>query len=217
MLDTLTDKKNDGVITIIDYSAGNLTSVRRALVSLGIACRVTGDAGEIAAAERVIFPGVGNAKSAMESLNSNGVADALRTAIRRGVPVLGICLGMQIMMTSSDEGGANCLGIFDGGVKLLRPDDRRLKIPHMGWDSLKYVKEHALFDGIDSRSEFYFVHSYYVDPTDKSDVIALSEHGVDFPAVIGRGNVFAVQFHPEKSGAAGLKILQNFAAWNPKK
>ncbi|MDR3264345.1 MAG: imidazole glycerol phosphate synthase subunit HisH [Clostridiales bacterium] len=202
------------MITIVDYNAGNLTSVRRALDYLGIQCRVSGEAADIISAERIIFPGVGNAQSAMENLNKTGIAAALKTAVASGTPFLGICLGMQIMMSHSDEGDVKCLDFFDGNVVLLKPSDRRLKIPHMGWDSLKYKKKHKLFDGIDPKSEFYFVHSYYANPTDFKDVIALSEHGIDFAAVIGKGNMFACQFHPEKSGEAGLKILKNFSVWN---
>ncbi|MDR2047080.1 MAG: imidazole glycerol phosphate synthase subunit HisH [Clostridiales bacterium] len=216
------------MVTVVDYNAGNLTSVRRALGYLGAECEITGEPEKIAAAERVIFPGVGNAESAMRNLNESGIADALRRAVFRGAPFLGICLGMQIMLSHSDEGNVDCLNLFEGGVRLLKPDkglkipraDRNgqvsLKIPHMGWDRLKYLKDHELFDGIEPRSEFYFVHSYYAEPSNAEDTVALSDHGVEFAAVIGRGNMFAVQFHPEKSGAPGLKILENFISWNPR-
>ncbi|MDR3293841.1 MAG: imidazole glycerol phosphate synthase subunit HisH [Clostridiales bacterium] len=202
------------MITIVDYKAGNLTSVRRALDRLEIPCLITGDADKIFQAERIIFPGVGNAKSAAEQLSKSGIAEALKAAAKKGTPFFGICLGMQIMMTRSDEGDVDCLGFFEGGVKLLTPNDRRLKIPHMGWDSLKYTRKHPLFRGIDPSSEFYFVHSYYADPTDKKNVIALSDHGIDFCAVIGQKNLFASQFHPEKSGQSGLNLLKNFAVWD---
>ncbi|MDR2091437.1 MAG: imidazole glycerol phosphate synthase subunit HisH [Clostridiales bacterium] len=201
------------MITIIDYNAGNLTSVKRALTHLGIDCEITGEPKKIASAKRIIFPGVGNAASAMQNLSSGGIAAAIKEAVRAGTPFFGICLGMQIMLSHSGEGDVDCLGLFGGTVRLLKPADRTLKIPHMGWDSLKYCKKHAIFDGIDPRSEFYFVHSFYADPTDKNDVIALSDHGAEFAAVIGRGNMFASQFHPEKSGEAGLKMLKNFAEW----
>jgi glutamine amidotransferase len=204
------------MITIVDYKAGNLTSVRRALSSLGIECKITASPDEIFRAERIIFPGVGNAESAMKNLTESGIAVALKAAIKRGAPAFGICLGMQIMMRRSDEGDVNCLGIFDGGVELLRPGIRGLKIPHMGWNGLKYLIKHELFGGIDPRAEFYFVHSYRVAPAEGNDVIAVSDHGVEFPSVIGRGNVFATQFHPEKSGGAGLKMLKNFSTWEPK-
>ncbi|MDR1906220.1 MAG: imidazole glycerol phosphate synthase subunit HisH [Clostridiales bacterium] len=200
------------MVTIIDYNAGNLTSVRRALDFLDIKCKITSDPDSIAKAERIIFPGVGNAKSAMQNLKG-GVADALYEAVKRGTPFFGICLGMQIMMTHSDEGDTECLSLFDGGVRLMTPEDKKLKIPHMGWDSLTYQKKHKLFLGVDPRSEFYFVHSYYVDPKNPDDSVALSEHGIVFTAVIGKENMFATQFHPEKSGEAGLTLLKNFAKW----
>jgi glutamine amidotransferase len=201
------------MLTIIDYNAGNLTSVNRALTRLGIDCEISGDPKKIAAAERIIFPGVGNAASAMKNLASSGIADALKEAVGKGIPFFGICLGMQIMLSRSDEGGVDCLDLFKGNVRLLTTKDRSLKIPHMGWDSLKYRFKHAVFDGIDPRSEFYFVHSFYADPTDQNDVIATSDHGVEFAAVIGKDNMFASQFHPEKSGEAGLKMLENFSGW----
>jgi glutamine amidotransferase len=201
------------MITIIDYNAGNLTSVKRALTRLGIDCEITDEPKKIAAAKRIIFPGVGNAASAMRNLNSSGIADALKEAVGRGVPFFGICLGMQIMLSHSDEGGVGCLDLFKGTVRLLTTADRTLKIPHMGWDSLKYRVNHAIFDGIDPRSEFYFVHSFYADPTDKNDVVAVFEYGAEFTAVVGKDNMFASQFHPEKSGEAGLKMLENFSKW----
>jgi glutamine amidotransferase len=201
------------MITIIDYNAGNLTSVKRALTRLGIDCEISGDPKKIAAAERIIFPGVGNAESAMRNLDSSGIADALKEAVGRGIPFLGICLGMQIMLSKSDEGNVDCLDLFKGTVRLLTTADRRLKIPHMGWDSLKYRVKHEIFRGIDPRSEFYFVHSFYADPTDENDVVAVCEYGAEFAAVIGKDNMFASQFHPEKSGEAGLKMLENFSKW----
>jgi glutamine amidotransferase len=149
----------------------------------------------------------------MKNLDSSGIADALREAVGRGVPFFGICLGMQIMLSHSDEGNVDCLDLFKGNVRLLTTADRSFKIPHMGWDSLKYRVNHAVFDGIDPRSEFYFVHSFYADPTDKNDVAAVFEYGADFTAVIGKDNMFASQFHPEKSGEAGLKMLKNFSKW----
>lgn len=208
------------MITIIDYEAGNLTSVARALVKTGHECEITGDPDKIAAADRVIFPGVGAAGSAMASLKRSGMGAAISAAVGRGVPVMGICLGTQVILEHSSENNAQCLGIVSGRVAPFATDmvdggGCRLKIPHMGWNAITLQKAHPVFDGIVSEDRFYFVHSYYPAPADPSAVIATTVYGVTFASVIGFDNLVATQFHPEKSGRAGLRILDNFCRWAP--
>ncbi len=201
------------MIAIIDYQAGNLKSVERALKHLGLACRVTGSAAEILTAERVIFPGVGAAGRAMETIRAHGLDAAIHAVIERGTPFLGICLGTQIILeTSEEDGGTACLGVIPGTVR--RFADMGLKIPHMGWNSLSPRIDHPLLAGIDPLAQFYFVHSYYPDPRDAAAVVATTAYGVTFASVLAQGNVFATQFHPEKSGSPGLKILENFSRWD---
>jgi glutamine amidotransferase len=212
------------MIVIADYDAGNLTSVRRALEYLGERCIISGDPDTLLSADKLIVPGVGDAAAAVRSMRASGVFGALRGAAARGVPIFGICLGMQLFMEHSDEGDVECLGFFKGGVTRLEVPARSFKIPHMGWNALWFPKErtytraadgaplnkHPLFAGVKYSAQFYFVHSFRAAPADKTDVIAYAHHGQSFPAVIGRGNVFATQFHPEKSGREGLRLLQNF-------
>jgi glutamine amidotransferase len=201
------------MITIIDYNAGNLTSVRRALEHLGLPCRVSADPELVRRAERVIFPGVGHAASAMQVLRQRGLDEALRAAYTRGAPILGICLGSQIVLSHSDEGDTPCLGLIDGNCPRFSLADPALKIPHMGWNALQLIQPHIILKDVRPGDEFYFVHSYYPQPADSRHVFASAEYEIDFPAAIGVRNLFAVQFHPEKSGAAGLKLLSNFARW----
>jgi glutamine amidotransferase len=205
------------MIEIIDYKAGNLTSVKRALDYLGIAARITADPERVRGAERVIFPGVGAAGSAVETLRAAGLDEALKAACRRGAPILGICLGTQIILSRSEEdGGVACLGLIAGDVVRFRPDDPSLKVPHMGWNSARIRRPHPLLEGVGEGDEFYFVHSYYPQPARDADVIATTDYGTTFASAIGRGNLFATQFHPEKSGPAGLRILERFARWDGK-
>ena len=201
------------MIAIVDYNAGNLTSVKRALDALGIKSQITGSPAKIIKAERVIFPGVGNARSAMEQLRKAKLIPALTKAAESGTPFLGICLGMQMMTAHSDEGDTEGLNFFKSHVRLL-PQSQGLKIPNMGWNNLKFNKKHKLFEGINKNAEFYFVHSYYVEASLKKDVAAFTEHGIQFASVIAKNNLFAVQFHPEKSGEAGLRLLKNFTEWD---
>lgn len=202
------------MIAIIDYQAGNLTSVKRALDYLDLPARISSDPAFVRAAERIIFPGVGHAASAMKTLRERSLDAALRDAFAKGTPILGICLGTQIVLSKSEEGNTVCLGIIAGDVPRLSLPDPSLKIPHMGWDSLRIVRKHPVLAGVKPGDEFYFVHSYYPRPSNESAVIAWCDYGIDFPAVIGEGNLVATQFHPEKSGEAGLRVLRSFAAWD---
>jgi glutamine amidotransferase len=206
------------MIAIIDYRAGNLTSVRLAFETLNADAKVTSDAAEILGADRVVFPGVGAAGAAMANLNSMGLREAVGRAVSAGTPFLGICLGTQILLDSSEEdGGTPCLGLIGGTVRLFRPRSRADKVPQMGWNNVAFAAEHPLFDGIRDGSEFYFVHSYYPDPSDRSVVAGETEYaGVRFASAVAKGNLFATQFHPEKSGRTGLKLLGNFCGWDGK-
>jgi glutamine amidotransferase len=204
------------MITIVDYKAGNLTSVRLAFEHLGIPARVTADPVAIRAAERLYFPGVGAAGSAMQTLRSGGLAEVLRETADRGVPFLGVCLGMQVLFDRSDEdGGTLCLGLFPGAVRRFRFADPRVKIPHMGWNAMRPLRPHPLFAGIEPGSEFYFVHSFYTEPAVPADRLGETEYGgFPFTSAVARRNVAATQFHPEKSGRIGLQLLANFAKWD---
>ncbi|MEJ2101048.1 MAG: imidazole glycerol phosphate synthase subunit HisH [Desulfobacterales bacterium] len=208
------------MIAIIDYDAGNLASVFRAVSHLGFACAITKDAQEIKAAERIIFPGVGAAGAAMESLQRSGLDAVIKEAFAEGKPILGICLGSQIILARSEENSTACLGILDGMVRAFVPDRRsedgqKLKIPHMGWNGIRIAKSHPLLSGVRTDDEFYFVHSYYPDPQDPDAVIAVTDYGIPFASIVGLHNLFATQFHLEKSGRPGLKILDNFCKWAP--
>ncbi len=206
------------MIAIIDYRAGNLTSVRLALEYLDVDCLITSDPNAIESAERVIFPGVGAAGSAMANLREMGLVDVIKRVAGSGRPFMGICLGTQIILGhSAEDGGVECLGLVPGDVKRFSPPDSSYKIPQMGWNKATFNKDHPVFSGIDSESEFYFVHSYYPAPEIDSHVYATTDYaGVDFASVIGHDNIIASQFHPERSGRVGLKMLANFARWDGK-
>jgi glutamine amidotransferase len=206
------------VIAIVDYRAGNLTSVKRALDYLGHDCMITQDASEIRHCERIVFPGVGAAGKAMRDLRELGLDDVIKEQFLQGKPILGICLGAQIVLDRSMENDAVCLGLIPGMVKrfpkfLRDARSNPLKVPHMGWNALKIVSAHPVLEGVVPEEEFYFVHSYYPEPSDPSHILALSDNGIDFPAAIGSNSLVAVQFHPEKSGRAGLRLLDNFCRW----
>jgi glutamine amidotransferase len=197
-------------IALVDYGAGNLRSVANALERLHAPVTITHDAETILAADGVIVPGVGAAADTMRNLIAHDLPEVLRAVIARGTPFLGICMGLQALMTRSDEdGGQPCLDVIVGTVRRLPPG---LKVPHMGWNQVRRRGDHPLFDGIPDGAEFYFVHSYYVEPVDPSVVFAETEYGVTFASVVVRDNVLATQFHPEKSGRWGLQLLDNFAA-----
>jgi glutamine amidotransferase len=204
------------MITIIDYNAGNIRSVLRACAEIGADARITRDPGDVAKAEKVIFPGVGAAPSAMQYLAQTGLDTAIKDAFKAGVPVLGICLGAQIVLEKSEEGDTPCLGLVPGSTVRFRIQDKRLKIPHMGWNEVKVVRQHPLLEGIKPGDEFYFVHSYYPQPRDDKDIYAVAEYGGDFCCALGYRNLFATQFHPEKSGRLGLEMLARFARWDGK-
>lgn len=199
------------MIAILDYKAGNQTSVLRALTYLGIAGSITNEVDELARAEGIIFPGVGSAAQAMAQLTISDLEQALRRAVEKKQPLLGICLGSQILLEESEEGPVKTLGIIKGKCKLFQQTDAQapIRIPHMGWNNLKRTKETRLLRDIPEQAEFYFVHSYYNEP-DPELVLAETTYGHDFCSVYGRDGLWAVQFHPEKSGKAGLQLLANF-------
>lgn len=198
------------MITIIDYDAGNLKSVEKAFLSLGEETAVTRDKSEILKADKVVLPGVGAFGDAMEKLNQYGLTDVIRQVTDRGTPFLGICLGLQLMFEGSDESlGAAGLGLLEGRI-LKIPDSPGLKIPHMGWNSLDILPGSRLFKGISTGEYVYFVHSYYLKAADESVVAASTEYSTYIHAAVEKDNLYACQFHPEKSGDVGLRILKNF-------
>ncbi|NLF18613.1 MAG: imidazole glycerol phosphate synthase subunit HisH [Lentisphaerae bacterium] len=206
------------MIVIVDYEAGNLTSVAAAAAAAGFPARISSDPADIATAERLIFPGVGAAASAMHHLRRLGLVEPLRAAVASGKPFLGICLGFQILFEHSDEdGGVDLLGLFRGRVVRF-PDGMTeggqgpLKVPHMGWSRVEFTRSMPLGEGLPADSEFYFVHSYYPEP-EPSAVCATAVYGRRFAAGVARGNVIGFQFHPEKSGRPGLQLLRNFCTW----
>jgi len=202
------------MITIIDYDAGNLTSVKRALDYCGISCEITPDPERIRTAERLIFPGVGHAASAMETIKSRGIDKAISDALSQMVPIMGICLGTQIILSHSEEGDTTCLGLIDGETKQFTLTNPQLKIPHMGWNNISISKKHYLLKDVREGDEFYFVHSFYPTPSENDTEFACCEYEIEFCAAMGKANLFATQFHPEKSGEIGLQILRNFSTWN---
>lgn len=201
--------EGDAVIAVVDYGMGNLGSVAKALRALGEEARITSDPAEIAAAQGVILPGVGAFGDAMAELKARGLVETLKAVAADGRPFLGICLGLQLLFGASEEGGYyQGLGILPGVVKKLQG---QIKIPHIGWNSLTFPRPTPLFQRVDEGSYVYFVHSYKVVPEDEAVVAALVSYGEDFTAAVCSGNVWGVQFHPEKSSRVGLTILQNFA------
>jgi imidazole glycerol-phosphate synthase subunit HisH len=202
------------MIIIVDYAAGNLTSVKRALDFLNIPSFISPDPEAVASGERIIFPGVGHAAAAMQNLRKSVLDKALKDAFAAGTPILGICLGAQIILDHAQEGDTRCLGLISGEVPRFMFSDATLKIPHMGWDSISVGRRHPVLRDVKPGDEFYFVHSYFPKPSDGSSVIATCHYGIEFAAAIGAKNLIGVQFHPEKSGPAGLSILKNFAQWD---
>jgi glutamine amidotransferase len=195
-------------IAIIDYGAGNLRSVLNAVRKLGYHPRVTGKPGELSDASVVILPGVGAAADAMNSLEKLGMTDAIRQLVQQGRPFLAVCVGMQIMLSGSEEGGWHeCLGLVPGTVKRLPPG---LKIPHIGWNQVQQRLAHPIFDGIPDETNFYFVHSFYAEPEDVSVVAGTTDYGVTMCSMVIKDNLVATQFHPEKSGPDGLRLYDNF-------
>ncbi len=189
-------------VAIVKYNAGNVASVQNALGRLGVESEVTDVAEILGRADKIIFPGVGEASTAMQYLRERGLDIAIKTLTQ---PVLGICLGMQLLCSHSEENDTDCLGIFPNTVNRFVSDD--LKIPHIGWNTITHLRQ-PMFNGVDENSYVYFVHGYYVETS--AEVTAMCSYGVDFAAAIQHENFYAVQFHPEKSGAAGARILENF-------
>ena len=200
-------------LVVVDYESGNLRSVSRALETCGVSPLVTGDPNEMADADAVVLPGVGAGPAAMTALKQRGLVEPLRDFAASSRPFLGICLGLQLLLDWTDEDpGAECLGIVPGKVKRL-PESTGgppLKIPHMGWNAVELSEPHPAFCGIKSGSYFYFVHSYYADPSERAGVVGTTEYGKSFCSAYAKDNVVATQFHPEKSGPVGLRIYRNF-------
>lgn len=199
------------MIAIIDYGAGNIQSVSKALAHIGCEAFITRDKDKILKADGAVLPGVGSFGDTMDTMTEYGIKDTIIEYTKSGKPFLGICLGLQLLFPKSEESpDAEGLGIFDGSITKI-PSGEGLKIPHIGWNSLDIKKNDGLFKGIGKNPYVYFVHSYFLNASDKSIVSAQTEYGVTIDAAVEKGNVYATQFHPEKSGETGLKILRNFA------
>ena len=208
-------------IAVIDYGMGNLRSVSKALehVAPGARVEVTSDPAIVAAADRVVFPGQGAMPDCMREMEARGLRPAVLAAAR-AKPFLGICIGLQMLFDSSDEGGVRGLAVLPGRVRrfpreaMRDAQGRRLKVPHMGWNQVRQQTVHPLWSGIEDDTRFYFVHSYYAQAEDEQMVSGVSDYGLPFTCAVARDNIFAVQFHPEKSHIAGLRLLSNFVDWN---
>ena len=210
-------------VAVIDYGMGNLRSVQKAVehvAGAAVDVRVTSDPDEVSSAERVVFPGQGAMPDCMRELERRGLRSAVVEAAS-SKPFLGICIGQQMLFEHSQEGDVGGLGVFAGEVRrfpeaaMHAADGSRLKVPHMGWNRVRQVKPHPLWSGIEDEARFYFVHSYHVDPRDADLAAGVTSYGLLFTSAVARANIFAVQFHPEKSADAGLQILRNFLAWQP--
>ncbi len=202
------------MITIVDYNAGNIRSVQRACNEVGVESLITQDPEMVVKSERIIFPGVGAAASAMETVKQRGLDEALKEALKKEIPVLGICIGAQIILDRSEESETECLGIIPGITKRFQLQDPTLKVPHMGWNAVNVTQSHPLLEGIEKGDEFYFVHSYYPNPTSNNHIYATADYETPFCCALGKDNLFATQFHPEKSGRFGLQLLERFSKWN---
>lgn len=203
----------DMSITIVDYDAGNLKSVARACAAVGLSPALARTPEQVLQADRLIFPGVGNAQSAMETLIERGLHEALREVVKRGTPMLGICVGAQLILDRSEESSIPCLGLLPGvAKKFVLPTP--LKVPHIGWNEVRPKVKHPLLDGLTRGDEFYFVHSYFPAPADSAHVMATADYGGEFCCALGHNNLFATQFHPEKSGPLGLQLLHRFSTWD---
>lgn len=205
------------MVGVIDYGMGNLFSVRHALEMVGAVVRVCRNAGELDDMERIVLPGVGAFRDCIANLEMKGFVEALkRSVFEKGRPLFGICLGMQVLARKSFEGGEyKGLGWFEADVVRLAPGEPSLHVPQIGWNDVEYRSHSPLFDGVPSTPDFYFVHSYYMKCDEQNDVDAVCDYGGPVTAAVLKNNVFATQFHPEKSQDYGLKILENFLKWNP--
>jgi len=195
------------MIVIIDYGLGNLGSVKNTLDKLGVDSKVSGSKKQIEAGSGLILPGVGSANQGMKNLKKTGLDKVIANEIKKGKPFLGICLGMQLLFSKSDEGNVRCLGIIEGKVKKF---NSQFKVPQIGWNSVIQKIKNQLFKGISNNSNFYFVNSYYCQPKDKSIIVGESEYGVNFCSILLRKNILATQFHPEKSGQIGQQFIKNW-------
>jgi len=210
------------LIAIVDYGMGNLRSVAQALrhVAPEADVQIVSDPAVILAADRIVLPGQGAMPDCMRALRESGLQQAVVTA-SKVKPLLGVCVGEQMLFDLSEEGHAPCLGLLPGKVVRfaldgqLQDDGSRFKIPQMGWNRVRHAKPHALWEGIDDDAYFYFVHSYYVVPSDPGDTVGVTQYGGPFASAVARGNIFATQFHPEKSAEAGLRLYRNFVGWTP--
>lgn len=198
------------MIAIVDYGAGNLRSIARALEAGGANVEVTSDLRRIRAADRIVLPGVGNAKAAMEHLHATGIAAGISDAVTSGTPLLGICLGMQLLFGAQEEGPTTGLGILPGEVRRLSAD---LTVPHMGWNSVAFTGQSPLRDH--PSTLYYFVHSYAAHPADADDIAGVTDYGMPFPAIVVHNHVWGMQFHPEKSGHSGQELLKTWLEWTP--
>ena len=213
---------NTNRIAVMDYGMGNLHSVASALehVASDAEVIITADSEEILSSQRIIFPGVGAIGDCVSEIRRLGFDRVVKALIDSGKPILCICVGMQALLQHSEENeGVDCLGILPGqvkffGNKLLDGDGQRLKVPHMGWNQVEQTRDHPLWQGIEQKSRFYFVHSYYVEAADESQIVGRCHYGKNFAAALSHKNLFALQFHPEKSHTPGLQLLKNFAAWD---
>jgi glutamine amidotransferase len=200
-----------GRVAVVDYGAGNLRSVQNALAAVGCRHEVTADPEEVRRADTVVFPGVGEASSAMAVLSRTGLGEAIRESWSAGRKVIGICLGCQVILDSTEEGGTACLGLLPGIVRRFAPG-QGLKVPHMGWNTVRF-SDHPALRGVPAGTSFYFVHSYYPVPADARAVAGTTDYGVEFASCLAWGNFVAFQFHLEKSGPAGLALLGSCLAW----
>jgi glutamine amidotransferase len=199
------------MIAIIDYGAGNIRSIEKALECVGATVQVTDETAVVAKSQAVVLPGVGSGGAAMARMTERGLDDAIRDAIRQGKPFLGICLGMQLLADHHSEGEVDGLGLFRGEVRRIPHGP---KIPHMGWNQVQPLHDDLpIFEGIPQDAYFYFAHSYYVEPQDQQGVAAVTDYGSPFCSVIVADHIWGTQFHPEKSGSAGLQLLSNFMKW----
>jgi glutamine amidotransferase len=209
-------------IVVVDYGMGNLRSVAQALMHVAPEAEVTvsAEADAIRAADRIVLPGQGAMPDCMQSLRASGLLDALMEAVQNK-PLFGVCVGEQMLFDSSEEGDARCLGLLPGKVVKfqldgqIQPDGSRFKVPQMGWNQVRQRKSHPIWDGVADGSYFYFVHSYYAVPDQMDHALGETVYGLPFCCAAGRDNIFATQFHPEKSASAGLQLYKNFVHWNP--